>query len=339
MPPNRYLIAITLTAALALPLGLHLTTSPSRSVYEGLDARGSIERSHVDILFVDRDPLAVAFLGLSSMWVGVDARSLQEQLSETGETNRVALMGANHPGEDLVYSLAQVLLENREVSLLVLSTPGRGQLEPHPMLHRLYSFKHHQPVWEDLSWRDRITAYGLAVLGAPGQLLARVRQPVGLEDRRSLTANNGSWLRNLAWPGTNFAVIETPGCCTDMQLFLPEQFDELTFDDVTTPYQRTYLEHTLRLAEEHGTRVAILSPPLWRDRRTARPIIRLPRELLEQHNVPLIAQSGEALFGSAPDSDIQSYFYNANHMNPNGTSRVTGAIAPHIRQLLAAASP
>ena len=323
-----------MVAFLIFPLFAHLGQQSSEFVYDGLDGRGSLERGHVDILFRSDQPLAAAFVGLSSMWVGVDARSLESELQQAGLTSGVVVLGANHPGEDLVYSMAYQLLKKRKVALLVLSTPGRGQLEPHPMLHRIYQFEHHLPVLRDLELSDLAASYGLAVLGSPGQMLNRIRRPVGMQDRRGLTRHNGSWIRRLGWGGESFVEATDHDCCTTMGLYRTSDYEQLEFADVTTAYQRAYLEHTIRLARENNTSVAIFSPPLWRDRRTEKPVIRLPRSLLEAHDIPLIAQSGRKLFGELTDSEIQAYFYNANHLNPNGTKRVTDALIPVIRDLL-----
>ena len=331
---DRAFFSAILVTLLVLPFFGHYRLYQATDVYNGVDARGSIEKGHIDVLFGSAEKLSVAFIGLSSMWVGVDARSLEEELNRVEPGHSVALMGANHPGEDLVFTLASQLLKTRGVELLVLSTPGRGQMEPHPMIHRIINLQQHIPVLKQLSLSDKAAVYALSVLGTPGQVLNRIREPKGMRNRRGLSKNNGSWIRSVGWNRTDFSVPDSIDCCAALGTYLPADYDQLQFEDVTTNFQRVYLDQTLAQATQQGARIAILSPPLWRDRRTETPVIRFPREVMEKYNVPIIAQSGVNLFGSLSDEQIQTFFYNANHLNTNGAERLTRSLVAPISQLL-----
>ena len=305
-------------------------------LYKHIDQRRSLELAHYTTLYKEEDRITVAMLGLSSMWVGVNARLVQEYFTARGgKEHRVVMLGANHPGEDLIYMMTKDLLSEREVDLIVLSAPNRQQSHVHPVFHRIASYDLHGEIWKKLDLHDRATTWSLATIGAPLQFFNQVVERNEPGDNRALIRNNGSWVRGLGWRRSKFSrvdasVIDHALSQIDTPGFHKDSSTQFQYSGVFSNYQETYFRATVEEAYRHGTKVAVLSTPIWPDRKQEKPVIRIDREILEEYGIRVIGLPPSELFGGMNEEEIQRFYYDSNHFNANGSEYFTRAISPAL---------
>jgi hypothetical protein len=324
---------------IVLPFCSYLPFFDRAVLYKTIDARRSLELSHYQNIFKDKEDVTIAFIGLSSMWVGIDASRVERYLAEKGLVNpKVIMIGANHPGEDIVYMMAKDLLENRSVDLIVLSNPNRAQEHFHPVFHRLASLSSHAEAWAELSIQDRVRSYALSILGAPLQLYYHLVPSYEPLDRRGLLARNGSWIRSAGWAGKKFEEFDADAGLDGRRLSevgtIAKDGKNIDFDNVTTDYQAAYFEKTVELARGYGTDVALLATPTWYDRDSNKINVRINSSLVSNLDIPVVGVVPSELFKGMSENQIEKLYYDRNHFNSNGAKLHTRVISGTLERLL-----
>ncbi len=338
MKNSPFLIGLVAVLTLS-PLVSYLPQYDREEVYRAIDGRRSIELSHYLNIFKNQGAVDVAFVGLSSLWVGVNARQMQDYFTARGAAEpQVIMLGANHPGEDLVYMMVADLLENRDVKVVVLSSPNRIQQYVHPLFHRLASMKDHSEVWHTLPAKEMLRSYGLAMLGAPLQIYSMIKPARRPRDARNTNAFNGSWVRSDGWNKQPFVAREIASPydaqrSIDRNLHEGSDIDAVDFGNVQSVSQRAYFRATIELIKAHGALPVVVSVPIWKDRNRAKPLVRIPKASLSDYEVPLVAVSPKAFFAGMSEEDIEMLYYNENHFNTNGSTYHTEVLAPVFWEL------
>lgn len=321
---------------LALPALLSAFNAPSReAAYAG--GGKNFDSFHIKELFEKKDPVDIAIIGLSTVWVGIDSGRLEERLaSRLGRKATVFTLGANHVGEDLVYVMAKDLVEHRRVKMVILAPPPRRQPASHPHIHYLLQYGVHRDSWEGLTPLEQARFYALCVLGAPRQALSVLRADIQRGPKQFLAANNGTWIRELGWEdktGEKFVSNKIEPFTEDPRAFIHMKGvneDRIEFNEVMSPYQEYFFRKTIEVLKENGVKVALLYLPLHDERKLEKIPIRAAYEDTLGLNVPIIGMEPARLFAGRSDTEIQSLYYNKNHFNRNGTEFFTGAITPAI---------
>jgi hypothetical protein len=327
---------MALLISLLLPLSSFFGFPGRKDVYRGMDGRRSIDKSHVSGIFSDRGPISVAFIGLSSMWVGTNARVIQKSLREHVRGDATAIMlGANHPGEDLIFILAKDLIDHHQVDLLLISVPNRAQPAPHPTFHRLSQISIHWKYWAGLSGFEKMQSLALASLGFPRQILSGLRHSCGLNDSRGTVQNNGSWIRESGWNNSKYKYVshQAPELQFEDVYYDGSRYGSVIFQNVYTNYQEHYLRETVKYARRHNVFVAVLSTPIYLDRRSEKVVVRIHKEIIEDLGVPIIGIPPALLFKGLSDDEVKQFYYDVNHFNANGARLHTAAIEPIIREV------
>ncbi len=327
-------------ALLLAPLTSFLPGFDRSKIYRAMDGRRSIEQSHYQMLFQEEGDVTVAFIGPSSMWVGINSKRVEQHLVDAGvDAPAVITLGANHPSEDLTYVMAKDLLAKRKVEWLVLPTPNRQQDHAHPVLHRLASLKDQGAVWSKLPLVEQLRSYALATLGAPLQIYQQFVPRDVPPNMRNLVRFNGSWIRNAGWARSKFepfAVDATPiarAPISQHRLFNANS-EKVAFSNVFSDYQKTYFAETVALARSHGTKVAVLSTPIWKDRASDKPVVRIEQELIKELQLPILGIAPANLFSGLSEDDIKKLYYDVNHFNTNGANYFTDVMSPAILELV-----
>lgn len=329
----------------ASPLASYLPQYDREEIYRGIDGRRSIELSHYLNIFKHEGKVDVAFVGLSSLWVGVNALQMQEYFSSQGASDpKIITLGANHPGEDLVYMMVKDLLAKRSVDIVVLSSPNRVQQYVHPLFHRLASMKDHASVWHELPAKETLRSYALAMLGAPLQIYSMIKPTKRPRDSRGTNAFNGSWIRPDGWGKQPFAprAVASPyddSETIEQNLYDPAALGDVLFSNVQSVSQRTYFKATLELIKAHGALPVVLSVPVWKDRQRNTPVVRLLKDYLIDAEAPLVAVTPSTFFSGMSEADIQALYYNGNHLNTNGSNYHTAVLAPIFWKLASERQP
>lgn len=338
MKSSSFLVGLVTLLALS-PLVSYMPQYDREEVYRSIDGRRSIELSHYLNIFKNQGEVDVAFVGLSSLWVGVNARQMQEEFEARGAAKpQVIMLGANHPGEDLVYMMVADLLEKRDVKVVVLSSPNRIQQHVHPLFHRLASMKDHNTVWHTLPAKEMLRSYGLAMLGAPLQIYSMIKPARRPRDARSTNGFNGSWVRSDGWAKQEFIAHTPPNPyqgnqSVERNLYEGSRIDSADFGSVQSVSQRAYFRATIELIKAHDALPVVLSVPIWKDRARDKPMIRLPKAFFADYEIPLVAVAPAEFFAGMSEEEIKMLYYNENHFNTNGSTYHTEVLAPIFWEL------
>lgn len=169
-----------LAVIMSLPLILGKAALPRRSeIYNSIPWRFGGHPYFQKVIFEEKQPLDIAFIGSSRIWCDIDPVYVSQRLSkEIGRPSEVRTLGWNTAGFDALYFIAEDLLANRKVKLLVVNdefNPEIGGTKPHRLASRWYRHSDNSDSIAGLPLKDREAYYASAVLGAPRNLLGMAR--------------------------------------------------------------------------------------------------------------------------------------------------------------------
>jgi hypothetical protein len=318
-----------LTAFLAAPLLLHAFGLPRpRQAYREMPAQGG------DFAFVEQqifdvtDDLDVVFLGSSHLRCGIDVPYLRQQLSERlGRGARVATLGFNWGGEDMVYALLRELLRKRKVGTVVLYVdyaPWMVQDEPHPLAFHLLDPVGEPSILNGLGLRQMLRLYAGAVLGSPRHVLGLLRpDPIG----ESVTE---AALGFTPIPGDAKIPRRLPPDPASL-VYGPSTRASFVFAGVPmAPYHLHFLLLEAALLREHGVRTILLAMPhrgLARDGRVSE-AADWP-SVMQLDDARMIGVAPSVLFEGMTDADVDAVFHD-DHLTARGARYFTRFLTPAL---------
>jgi hypothetical protein len=284
------------------------------------------ERSDVDILL----------LGDSTLWLGVNALLVQEELSRSeGRPANVMTFGHNWQGIDLDYALLRDTLAHRRVKTLALSIPApidRAQARPHHYAYHFLPFGVDPAMVSGLALDHRLTLYAESVLGAPRHLVSLIRRNPDVD--QPIRATRGSHPVEEGFEGAPYEPLgrDPPALPADRMIAArsPESF-RFTGQPLTD-YQAHFVKLIAGLLREHGVRLVTFHVPRWAERASPVDEERLDWPRAFGIAGSIIGVPPAVLFEGLTDDEITRLYCN-QHLNADGARFFTRAITPALLEV------
>ncbi|MEP6669619.1 MAG: hypothetical protein ABJF10_10730 [Chthoniobacter sp.] len=348
---------LLLLVLLLLPALVGKSLLPPRSdIYASMPWRyAPIGFLHQQI-FEEKSDIDIAFVGSSRLWAGIDTPYVQKALSDKlGRQAVVLTMGWAWLGFDGEYFIAQDLLQNRKVKMIVFDDEYRGDDVAHAAAPYWFRFGDDAEALEGMPARLRMSYYFAAIVGMPRNLLGMVRSsipeaPPSVEKLRwanvmhsqnsnerlgALTVERGI---NPEEPFTEFTP-QTGAQPTDVSLY--SKATEAKFRVVgppTNPWQLQFAKKFAALAKENGCKLVFLHlNPVYSSNETNNPLIeeREPWNTVLNADVTMMGIPPRRLYSGIGGEDFKKLFYTADffHYNKNGQKYFTPLITPTLVRL------
>ena len=329
---------LALCGTMALPVVLPFLGVPSRlELYRSLPVSTGPFNFIAHEIYEEDGPIDVVFIGSSTLWSAIDARQVERVLSERlGRPAVVRVLAANWPGDDLTYVLLRDLLAHRKVKFVVLGMPFPNQANdrPHVQAFRWLRLGDDPLIFEGSSLRSRAAVYASTVLGAPRQLLTRLRpnRPTSTHDEG---INLGAQLGEHGFHGAAYVRFERAPPAISAAEATGRSAAAGWFRVTNTrlgPYQLHFAKLIGELLKAHQVRAAAIHVPMWSDR--ASPTVNQAMDWNEVVGVPMpiIGAPGAVMFSELSASEQELLYYD-EHLNRNGAEFFTRALTPAIVEL------
>lgn len=283
----------------------------------------------------NHDDIDVLILGFSSIWVGVDASLLEERLSETlGRKSKVIMLATNHPGEGILRTFYEDVVRNRKVKLVLVATPSRSSEAPHPYVSHILQIPQNLFMFENSTFKNQVKYYSLMMLRSFQRLLLLPRQ-VTLQTHEMDLSHNGSYLRPVLWGG-KIKYKEEPTTRLNIhsksQILPAYKKTSFLLKNEISQFQTNHLIELRNRSLEMGSGFGFVYVPLYDERTEPSIVMRVDMRKFGVSQPPIFGVSNEALFAGQSDEQIQTFFYNQNHMNSHAAVQFTGLIAGEISE-------
>ena len=320
---------------LTLPITLSMIGLPPReeawsgiSIYRG--AAGDVVRTIYD----DHDDVDVLLLGPSLLRRGLSPEAVQEALTKhLGRPAHVALLSLTGSGSDLPYFLLRDYLTYHQPKVIIWNEPEPGSYfnEPHIQAYRWMRYGEFGDLFTDLPLFFRLQVYGDMVLGAPKELLYKLRPNLLSEQEKAdRLGQDVEDHINSGYFGAPFVPDALPG----------ENHPIAKVMSVSSPiihsggrplrsYQLKYLRSTAELAKEKNCPLILLHLPMDSEYgNTTLPEIANWSDVLGP-GYQIIGLPASVMFeGMTKDRFL--HFFTDKHLNANGRQMATSVFVPAI---------
>ncbi len=321
-----------LIVLLSLPFATEWIGHPSREqAYAALSENAGSVGQQAEAISSDSRDADVLFLGSSLTRAAIDLPALESALSaHLGRPAHVSMLGMNWQGMDLQYFLLRDYLSTHHPGLIVwnLPAPGSRMLEPHIMAYRWVRFGEYSDALSGLPLRFRLALYGDMVLGAPRELLSRLR-PNLLSQEEMQPAINPS---RLGYYGAKFV----PELANSTTSSLPNSsYEEPPYTLVRAEgkslnrYDLHFAMKTLELARNEHIKIALLHIPIDSEQGLDYMPEREDWPSTLHARVPIVGVPSAVLFNKIDHLRFY-HFYRDQHFNSNGEAIFTQAMIPAI---------
>ena len=308
-------------------------------------------------IFEEKGDIDIAFMGSSHIWSGIDTPYVQQEASRMlGRKATVISLGWPWPGFDALYFIAQDLLRNRKVHMLVIHEEFRGPLLPHTAASRWFRFGDNTEALAGLPLQTQAGYYADAIRGMPRNLLSLIRPNLPVQ---SVAGKKNYWESFYQAPnpadklgalcaqiGFNYNpdfVEYTPGTQlreSDAYVYSPETKGKFEFSgEPTPPAQLHFARKVAELAKEHGTTLVFLHLPESTEMRATAIHEREFWPDALHADVQLMGIPPATLFAGLKDEEVLKLFYDSGHFNKNGQNYFSKSITARLLELYAPANP
>lgn len=303
-------------------------------------------------IFQDKGDLDIVFMGSSHIWAGLDSPSIQEQLSQqTGRPAAVRTFGWGGPGFDALYLIAQDVLSQRHVHMLVLDDGYSTTDQPHTLTAQMFRFGDDADALTGLPAPFQAAYYFASIAGMPRNVLSLARTNLSADmDAPSYWETNSRALnipRNLGAITTRVGFRDSSGVVapfvaytpqtgaqpSDVCLYSPETKTNFVFGGSLPAMQLHFAQKLAASAQAHDTRLVIIHMPTFDERRST--VISMPvcwPDALHA-DVTLIGIPPATLFQGLTDDDIRKLYSDSVHFNQNGQNYFTRLMAPNLLKI------
>jgi len=308
-------------------------------------------------IYETKGDVDIAFVGSSHIWTAIDTPYVRRELSQKlGRQANVLTLGWNWPGFDALYFIAQDLMANRKVHVLVINEEYSPDWPiPHMAAPRWFRFGDNREALAGLPPVYQLAYYADALRGLPRNLISLIRPnlpviwypPRSDWEKSEQRANTDEGLGSLSVllgfgteliPNPIFVAYAPareilPGAVC---LYSSTSKDQFQFTGPPTPAAHLHFAKKLAaLAQANGVKLVWLHIPKANEPRTS--------TVPERECWPEILPGGVTLMGIPPatlwaglsDEDVFKLFYNNAHLNKNGQEYFTRGITPALLELYA----
>jgi hypothetical protein len=243
----------------------------------------------------------------------------------------------NWPGEDLHCYVLQDYLDHHHTKLVIWNPPQPHVYNdlPHIASYRWVTFGQYESDLAGLPLRYRILLYGEMILGAPRQLLAKIRpNHIGadeLDPRYFFKFNNLDADRKVGYDKDPFVPDSLPKSTPDTHFLIPVTSPALA---LARPYPGPYQLHFIRkiadIAQKHGAGFVLLYLPGTFEYAAGK----IP-ELASWSKVigpqyEMIGEPANVTFSGMSRERFLHFYSDTAHFNINGRVSFTNEIIPSI---------
>jgi hypothetical protein len=317
--------SLLLLTLLALPLLIDgIGLAPRVEAYKTVGTNAGTIGGVIRDIYGPQTNGDIVFLGSSLVEAGIDREMVSREFP-----GNVAVLALNWPGLDLQYFLLRDYLERRKVRLVVWNLPephSRAYDAPHIQAYRWIRWGEYQEALAGLPLSYRLSLYGEMVLGAPRQVLSRIRpnlegsEALNVEPRQMFSGyNQAAFVRD---------AIEHPGVAHSLP---PESATVTVVGPAPGAYQMHFARQIASLARQHGCAVVLLHMPI--DAEYGQTTVPELDDWAKQlgGGLKLIGIPSAELFAGL-DKTRFLHFYRDAHLNQNGAEAFTRAILPALRE-------
>lgn len=339
-----------------LPLIAGRTLLPPRSeIYSSIAWRFGGHPFFSETIFEKKDAIDIAFIGSSRIWCGIDPKHVEKTLAkDLGRDTNVVTLGWNTAGFDALYFIAEDLLRNRKVELLVINdefNPEIGGRAPHRLASRWFRYGDNVNALQGLPMKDKTGYYASAVLGMPRNLLGLFRSNLSVRtaplqqfspENLYASTNPGQLSgalrtdKNYLESGDNFVshVATNVANPSDSVIYSPDVRTHFNTNREQIPSLQMHFSRKLaKLAVETGTKIVVLNfPSVPRAGETTIYESANWTEILEG-NIVMLGIPPATLFKGMKKDEVLLFFSDPKHFNTNGQDYYTPAITPALIQI------
>jgi hypothetical protein len=326
-------------ALLIFLLGLPVILSwiglpPREEAWSGVSTHAGAVGNVVRTIYDDQQDVDVLFIGPSILRRGVDPVPIEQALSaHLGRPAHVAVLSMVWAGADLQYFLLRDYLDRHHPRLIVWNAPGptSSSNEPHVQAYRWMRYGEDKEAYAGLPLFFRIQVYGEMVLGAPKELLYKLR-PNMLSDQEKADPNGEDVRENIntGYHKASF-VRDTVPMGSERQAKLLADTSSLFHVEGAPPeaYELNYLRKIVKLTDKRGCTLVLLHVPTDAEYGNSEipEIENWSRLFGPEYNI--IGTPATALFAGL-GHDRFLHFFSDSHLNANGRQVFTEAIIPSI---------
>jgi len=341
--PHPTYFAITLAALtllLLLPVFIDSKLKHNRKrVYEiGPEAAGPLSTITKEI-FDKKEEVDIAFIGPSTLWTGINAPVLKEELkTQFGLNLNILVLGSNWRGEDLYYLITRDLLAHRKVKMIAYQPiqHSTNQSQPHPRSFRWLLLSDVMSIMPKLPLSQSMGLYAGLMLAAPRHLLSLIRDN---------QLNSFSWdpNENLGWHAEETNVEgkplvpwnpKTPPIDAEQMLYHSQakhSWFSHSFDSQTdAPFLAAVNQNLAKVLRERDKPAIMLNLPNYITRHESE--VRFKHDWIRHLAIEgeMIGIAPKIMFQGMSEEQIKNLFSDPSHLNVNGSRYFSKLIAPAI---------
>jgi hypothetical protein len=330
-----------------LPILLSWTGPDStEQAFAGMpDGMGPIGQD-AKVMYEDTRDADIVFVGDSRVMWGIREDLVEHALSEhLGRSARVVKLVTNLAGADLQSYILREYLKQHHPALIVwmLPQPVAYANHPHRALYHVARFSQ-KGAFNGLRLGDRISTYGMMVLGAPQDLLSKFRTNLLGADEKSFAAYahyvHVDPVHKVGYRGSSFIPDKLPESRPGQSFIQPLTSPVLTVEGpFPQEYQLKYIRTFLAIAQQHGCSVVFLHMPDENEYGDSTIPQLADWGKVIGPNYQMIGVPSAELFSGLTRDQMLHFFSDDVHFNYNGSRDFTDKILAGLIQAYDQAAP
>ncbi len=287
----------------------------------------------------DRD-IDFLFLGASGLWMAVNARQLQDQLSSLTQTEiRVENFCHSYTGLDTDYFILKDVLKTTKVTNLFLEMPPTAQMNPHRLARYLWASPF-DLVTDSFDIFSQI--YSEKVLESPSSIFHALKREK-MVSTKPFDETQGSFLRKKGYNALEDQIVTTqkfekatlPAQQLRLRDFMINIEDGKTsITGKFSDYQNFFLKKIIALAEKHEINLYfIVSPTLASSSDLSKLQIMVSNNPVTNQKLNYFGYPVSQILNGLSLKEMRKFFHNQTHTNINGAQVFTETLLTPLREI------
>ncbi len=331
---------VLLLALLSLPVVLSWMppTSREQAFISMSDRMGPLGLDTAEI-YGDSTDTDILIVGSSRIIWGIEGKRVEEALSaHLGRPAHVVKLANNWPGEDIHCYMLEDYLRHHRTTMILWNEPEPPDAFtnlPWVQAYHLLRYSQLSHSLSSLPLRDRVTLYGMMVLGAPRQLLSKFRPNLLGDDEKTFDAyaryDHILPVRKTGYNGSDFIPDSLPLSQSPSDYLVPLTSPTLSVvGPMPLAYQRHFIKEFASLADTHQTAVVLLHMPAINEFGNSNlpELAFWPNIIGSNHK--LIGVPANTLFSGVSRDRLSHFYVDKDHFNFNGEIGFTDVVIPSI---------